>query len=120
VEAAAERTRRRGLAVRVRGDAEAPPELVTLVSRVVSEALANADAHAQARSVEVRLTSTDDRLELTVADDGRGFDPVGAPGVADGHLGLTVMRERARSYGGDCAVESRPGAGTHVRLWVPL
>jgi signal transduction histidine kinase len=120
VEAAAERVRRRGLAVRVRGDAEAPPELVTLVSRVVSEALANADAHAHARAVEVRLAGGDDRLEVTVEDDGRGFDPEQAPGVADGHLGLTVMRERARSYGGDCRVASRPGGGTCVRLWVPL
>jgi signal transduction histidine kinase len=121
VEEAAERARRRGLTVRVRGDAEASsPELVTLVSRVVSEALANADAHAHARSVEIRLWAADGGLELTVRDDGRGFDPAAAPGVAEGHLGLTVMRERARSYGGDCAVESRPGAGARVRLWVPL
>jgi signal transduction histidine kinase len=87
---------------------------------VVSEALANADAHAAAHAVEIRLAAADDRLELTVEDDGRGFDPEQAPGVADGHLGLTVMRERARSYGGDCTVESRPGAGARVRLWVPL
>ena len=45
---------------------------------------------------------------LTVTDDGGGFDPAGAPGVEDGHLGLTVMRERARGYGGECAVESTP------------
>jgi signal transduction histidine kinase len=120
VEAAADRARQRGLAVRVRGDAEAPPELVTLVSRVVSEALANADAHARARSVEIRLAEAAGRLELTVEDDGRGFDPAAAPGVVDGHLGLTVMRERARSYGGDCSVESRPGSPTRVSMWVPL
>ena len=105
--------------MRVRGDAEAPPELVTLVSRVVSEALANADAHAHARSVEIRLAEADGRLELAVEDDGRGFDPAAAPGVADGHLGLTVMRERARAYGGDCSVESAPGAGTRIRLRIP-
>jgi signal transduction histidine kinase len=70
--------------------------------------------------VEIRLKAADGRLELTVRDDGRGFDPAATPGVAEGHLGLTVMRERARSYGGDCAVESRPGAGARVRLWVPL
>ncbi len=121
VEEAAERARRRGLDVRVTGDAGAAgPELVTLAGRVVSEALANVDAHAAARRVDVRLAARDGRLELTVKDDGRGFDPTGAPGVAEGHLGLTVMRERARSYGGDCAVESAPGKGTRVRLWVPL
>lgn len=120
VDEAGARARARGLAVRVRGDAEAPPELVTLVSRVVSEALANADAHAAASAVEVRLAAADGRLELTVEDDGRGFDVAAAPGVADGHLGLTVMRERARSYGGDCTVESGAGAGTRVSLWVPL
>ena len=46
-----------------------------------------------------------------MADDGRGFDPATAPGVEDGHLGLTVMRERARGYGGECEITSAPGPG---------
>jgi signal transduction histidine kinase len=121
VDQAAERARARGLRVRVSGDADgAGPEIVTLAGRIVSEALANADAHAGAQAVDVRLAARDGRLELTVSDDGRGFDPERAPGVADGHLGLTVMRERACSYGGDCTVRSRPGAGTRVHVWVPL
>jgi signal transduction histidine kinase len=70
--------------------------------------------------VEVRLAAGDGRLELEVEDYGRGYDVAAAPGVADGHLGLTVMRERARSYGGDCTVESAPGAPTRVSMWVPL
>ena len=49
-----------------------------------------------------------------------GGDPEHAPGIEDGHLGLTVMRERARGYGGDCEVASTPGHGTTVRLWIPL
>ena len=102
------------------GHGDAGPEIVTLASRVVSEALANADAHAQAHVVEIRYAVTDTRLDLTVADDGRGFDPATAAGVEDGHLGLTVMRERARGYGGDCEITSAPGAGTRVRLWIPL
>ena len=112
--------RRSRAAVHVTGHGDAGPEIVTLASRVVSEALANADAHAQAHVVEIRYAVTDTRLEITVADDGRGFDPATATGVEDGHLGLTVMRERARGYGGDCEITSAPGAGTRVRLWIPL
>ncbi len=93
---------------------------MTLVARIVSEALANADAHAHATAAEVRYAARDERLELTVSDDGCGFDPATAPGVEDGHLGLTVMRQRARGFGGDCEVESTPGAGTLIRLWIPL
>jgi signal transduction histidine kinase len=120
IEAIAERTRRRGLPVRVTGAADASgPEAVTLAARVVSEALANAEQHAGATRVNVELGEAQGRLELTVSDDGRGFEPERAPGVGDGHLGLTIMRERARGYGGDCTVESRPGAGTRVKLWVP-
>ena len=117
LDAAARRSR---AAVHVTGHGDAGPEIVTLASRVVSEALANADAHAQAHVVEIRYAVTDTRLDLTVADDGRGFDPATAAGVEDGHLGLTVMRERARGYGGDCEITSAPGAGTRVRLWIPL
>lgn len=112
--------RRSRAAVHVTGHGDAGPEIVTLASRVVSEALANADAHAQAHVVEIRYAVTDTRLDVTVADDGSGFDPATAAGVEDGHLGLTVMRERARGYGGDCEITSAPGAGTRVRLWIPL
>jgi signal transduction histidine kinase len=117
LDAAARRSR---AAVHVSGHGDAGPEIVTLASRVVSEALANADAHAHAHVVEIRYAVTDARLDVTVADDGRGFDPATAAGVEDGHLGLTVMRERARGYGGDCEITSAPGAGTRVRLWIPL
>jgi len=112
--------RRSKASVRVRGCGEAGPEAVTLAARVVAEALANATAHAHARHVEIDYTATDDRLELTVADDGVGFDPAAAPGVEDGHLGLTIMRERARSQGGECEIASSPQNGTRVNLWLPL
>ncbi len=102
------------------GHGEAGPEAVTLAARVVSEALANADAHAGASAVEIRYAASDERLDVTVSDDGGGFDPATAPGVEDGHLGLTVMRERARGYGGECEITSSPGAGTRVTLWIPL
>ena len=111
--------RRARTPVRLSGDGDAGPEAITLAARVVSEALANADAHAGATRVDI-LYAADERLWLTVRDDGRGFDPAAALGVEDGHLGLTVMRERARGYGGECTVTSSPGEGTEVRLWIPL
>jgi signal transduction histidine kinase len=70
--------------------------------------------------VRIDYEATEEALTLTVTDDGCGFDPARAPGVEDGHLGLTVMRERARSYGGECSVTSAPGSGTRVGLWIPL
>jgi signal transduction histidine kinase len=117
IERAARRSR---TPARVAGRGEAGPEAVTLAARVVSEALANADAHAHATAVEIAYAADDERLELTVADDGGGFDPDSAPGVEDGHLGLTVMRERARGHGGECHITSTPGEGTRVSLWIPL
>jgi signal transduction histidine kinase len=120
IEQTAERVRRRGLAVRVTGKGDGlGPEAVTLVARVVSEALANVDAHANAREATVQFAVRGEQIQLDVADDGCGFDPATAPGVGEGHLGLTVMRERARAYGGDCTVESAPGAGTRIRLRIP-
>jgi signal transduction histidine kinase len=119
IEAAAKRSK---LAVRITGHGEADPEAVTLAARVVAEAVANADAHAGAgaSAVEIRFAAGDERLDVSVSDDGGGFDPASAPGVEDGHLGLTVMRERARGHGGECEITSSPGSGTLVTLWVPL
>jgi signal transduction histidine kinase len=106
----------------IRGSAagDAGPEAVSLAARIVAEAVANADAHAGASAVEIRFAASDERLDVSVSDDGGGFDPASAPGVEDGHLGLTVMRERARGHGGECEITSSPDTGTRVTLWIPL
>ena len=65
-----------------------------------------------------RLEDGGGRLVLTVADDGRGFDPAAA-GLRGRRLGLTSMEERAAAIGGRLEVGSAPGAGTTVRLEVP-
>jgi signal transduction histidine kinase len=62
----------------------------------------------------------DERLTLVIEDDGEGFQPTDAGGPGDGHFGLTLMRERARSAGGSLTVHSAPGDGTRVALEVPL
>jgi len=87
-----------------------------VVYRVAQEALSNATRHSDAGRVEVRLRRLDDSgVELTVADDGRGF----AFDDSEGGLGIAGMRERALLIGGELTIESRPGRGTTVRLTVP-
>ena len=88
------------------------------VFRVVQEALTNAARHSGAGHVKVELRLRGDSLEATIEDNGRGFEP-GAESDQDS-LGLVGMRERAGLVGGELKIASRPGAGTRVRLRVPL
>jgi signal transduction histidine kinase len=82
--------------------------------RVAQEAMANAVKHARPSTVVVRLARGEDgRVELSVSDDGAGFDPERA---AERHgMGLDLMRERVAELGGELRVESAPGRGTTVR-----
>jgi signal transduction histidine kinase len=100
--------------------ADVQPETVAVVSRVLGEALANVARHASAHRARVSLRVEGERVELVVDDDGRGFDAVRAAGRDDGHFGLAIMRERARSCGGECEIGPRPGGGTRVALRVPV
>lgn len=93
------------------------PETALCLYRITQEALRNVAKHAATDRARVRLTAEGDVLELTVADDGQGFDAQRVRGVG---LGLASMLERARYVHADFGVESRPGAGTVVRVRVPL
>ena len=95
---------------------------------MVQEALSNAARHSGASKILVDLEAFKyGGVELRVIDDGRGFDPAqkknGAPKpISDGRvggLGLDGMTERARLVGGDLQVESQPGRGTKIRLYIP-
>jgi two-component system, NarL family, sensor kinase len=90
-----------------------------LVFRAAQEALRNVLAHAEADSTHVRLRQEDGRVVLTVEDDGRGFSPEDVEQRrSDGHLGLSLLSERAMDLGGVLNVEARPGHGTRLRLEV--
>jgi signal transduction histidine kinase len=75
----------------------------------VSEALANVLKHARARSADVRLARRNGSLQLSVRDDGCGFDPAAVQGE-----GLRNLAERLTSVGGRLAVDGSPGRGTTV------
>lgn len=98
----------------------APVQLELL--RICQEALTNVRKHSEARRAEVKVWAANNQLEVSIADDGCGFDAIayyqdGAE--AKGH-GLAVMRERAQSVGGNLVVLSQPGSGTEVKLSIPV
>jgi signal transduction histidine kinase len=120
-EVSARRGRGLPLVVSCEGPAvDLAPETTAVVVRVLTEALANAARHAAAEHVEVRLRVGERRLTLEIEDDGVGFRPGEAGGPGDGHFGLTLMRERARSAGGLLTITSAPGDGARVKLEVPV
>ena len=97
-------------------DARAPVEIETACFRIVQEALSNVARHARARHVEVTLTAEDGALEVTVRDDGVGFNVE----RLRTSLGLVGMGERADFAGGRLDIESAAGAGTTLRARFPL
>lgn len=91
----------------------------TALYRVVQESLSNIARHAKATRVEVEVTVEEEGLVVVVRDDGKGFDQMTLE-RCEGGLGLLNMRERLLSVRGTCEVESIPGKGTTVSLYVPL
>ena len=87
---------------------------------VVQEGLTNIIKHAEARNVWISLAGGRDGFQLTIRDDGRGFDPgqVGDHYEQRGSYGLLNMQERANHIGGKLKISSEPGAGTTVTLTV--
>jgi signal transduction histidine kinase len=84
--------------------------------RVVQEALSNVRKHSEAASVSVVLRSRRTFIELTVSDDGRGFDP---RRLGTDRLGLAGISERVRLLGGAVDIETSRGNGTTVRATLP-
>ena len=94
---------------------QVPTPVATCLFRVTQEALANAFKHAQATSVKIRLDFAVDQVQLSVQDDGQGFDPVESPSG----YGLHNMRARAEESGGSLKLMSSPGKGTQVEISIP-
>jgi len=88
---------------------------------ILREALANVQRHARASKVTVRLRRLGQRVVLTVADDGAGFEvPEELDDLAGGrHFGVTGIRERALLARGGLIVESAPGEGCVLSVWIP-
>ena len=107
--------------IEVQEDDVADP-LKIAIYRIVQEALNNAAKHSKADTVRISLRPTEERLELTIADNGTGFDPAtllhqGEPGTG---MGLDDMKERTELSGGSFTIRSKRDEGTVVEASWPL
>jgi signal transduction histidine kinase len=97
-------------------DARLPSETESTLYRLVQEALNNVAKHAGASRAEALVEWSDDKIEVTVRDDGCGFEP----DAANGGFGLIGMRERVMLAGGELEIDAVPGGGTTVSATIPL
>jgi signal transduction histidine kinase len=97
-----------------------PARVETHLLRISQESINNAIKHGAPKNVRVNLTFGSDLLQLSVEDDGCGFDADRASGSPAGHFGLLGMRERAEKIGGVLKIRSAPGTGTKIELSLPI
>lgn len=104
------------IAFTIEGRHKLTPEVRVALYRITQEALNNVIKHARAEHATVHLHSTEEGTELSVVDDGRGFD---GTAVLPDRMGLNIMQERANLIGATLEITSRKGRGTEVRVkWI--
>ena len=98
------------------------PETELLLFRIVQEALRNIAKHAKATKAEVEIKFDEDKITVTVNDNGKGFEPPEnlAALTPTGKLGLAGMQERVQLLGGTVKLESEPGKGTKISVEAPV
>jgi two-component system nitrate/nitrite sensor histidine kinase NarX len=99
--------------LQVDGECDFTPEAKIVLYRIAQEALNNVAKHAKATRAAIRLVCEEQKVELTIEDDGVGFDTGSVP---PDHLGLEIMRERAESIGAELAIESGQNKGARITL----
>jgi two-component system NarL family sensor kinase len=105
--------------VEISGSCEISTEVKTALFRVAQEALTNVVRHANARTAQVSLVFSADRVTLSVQDDGCGFDLDRLQNVQRPSWGLLGMEERASLLGGELSIVSKPGLGSLVKVTIP-
>jgi signal transduction histidine kinase len=97
---------------------QVPPDVALCLFRITQESLRNIARHASANRVVIRLRRLNGGLQLTVKDNGQGFNPEGPRVKAS--LGLASMRQRVALLGGQLEIDSKPFQGTTISAWVPI
>ena len=91
------------------------PAVKVNLLRIAQQATDNALKHSRASAIRIELAFDETTVQLTITDDGQGFDLK----KAGRSSGLTSMRERAKEIGGKCELKSQPGKGTRVSVKIP-
>ncbi|MBT7782160.1 MAG: sensor histidine kinase [Anaerolineae bacterium] len=89
------------------------------IMRIVNEALSNISKHAKAEKVKIIFSLVGDDCHLEVADDGQGFLPKNAQ-EKEGSYGLLGIQERVDLLDGTLRIDSQPGAGTKIKIFIPI
>jgi len=93
------------------------PYLEVMIFRAIQELLGNAARHSQATLVKIMLDLGEDRVRVSVDDNGKGFDPESVQ--QSNSLGLKLIRERAEMLGGNFEIDSTLGTGARISFAVP-
>ncbi len=101
------------IALTITGQGTLPTEVQVALYRLCQEGLNNIAKHARASQVMMQLRYEASSAELTIYDDGRGFNPAEVP---PGHYGLNIMQERAEAIGALLSVASQVGHGTKIKI----
>lgn len=117
--AATELAERLGVRVtcEVLGRAALPSSSRQHVLAIIQEALINAHRHGGTQRASVRLKAIGKDTTIEVSDEGAGFDPEAVS--QEGRYGLAIMEERAQMAGGQLSLDSTPGRGTRVTVYLP-
>ena len=84
--------------------------------RITQEALTNIIKHAHAERAEIKLHYAEQSISLQISDNGSGFVMDESVGPRDGHFGLLGISERVQRLGGNLKIDSKPDAGTTIRI----
>jgi signal transduction histidine kinase len=94
-------------------------ETETHLFRIVQEALTNIARHSSATQAAIHLRADSDRVRLTIHDNGKGLQESTKNRTNGGGMGLSGMRARARSAGGELTIKSQPGSGVTIEVAAP-
>lgn len=88
--------------------------------RISQEALTNVRRHALASEVKVTLETTGQSVEMSIRDNGQGFNLQDLEKIPPGYHGLNIIKERAEGLGGSLDIVTAPGSGTDIRVSLPI